>query len=83
MLSRIRNEPVAFVGLINTAALGLLALSNAFDWWSWSDEQQVAVAGVWAGLSGLATWIVRGSVYNEATARELEASVPEGYVKAP
>ena len=62
MLSRIRNEPVAFVGTLQTLWLALLTLANVFEWWSWSDTQTAAVTGVWTALTALVTWLVRGSV---------------------
>ena len=62
MLTRLRNEPVAFVGTLQTLWLALLTLANVFEWWSWSDAQTAAVTGVWTALTALVTWLVRGSV---------------------
>ena len=62
MLSRIRNEPVAFVGVLQSIWLAVLTLANVFEWWSWSDDQTAAVTGVWLAVTALVTWLVRGSV---------------------
>lgn len=59
---RIRKEPVAFVGVLNTLWLAILTLANVFNWWVWDDTQTAAVTAVWTALSGLATWLVRSNV---------------------
>lgn len=58
----LHNEPVAFFGALQTLWLAVLALAAAFSWWTWSDPQQAAVSGVWAAVTALLTFLIRGRV---------------------
>lgn len=62
MWSRIRSEPVAFFGLVQTLWLAVLTLANVFGWWEWSDEQTAAVTAVWTAVTAIVTWAVRSQV---------------------
>lgn len=76
MLSRIKSEPVAFVGALQSLWLAVLTLSNVFDWWSWSDDQTAAVSGIWLAATALLTFLVRGSVSPTAKSPEPTAADP-------
>jgi hypothetical protein len=87
------TEPVAVVSVIlnsfKTLVLAGIALALAFDWVSWSDEQNAAVLGVVAAvfvvISSVAASFLRRKVTPVANARAADGTrlVKEGSVVAP
>lgn len=62
MLTKIKQEPVAFLGGLQAAWLAALTLGNVFSWWTWSDEQTAAVTGAWTAATALAVFFLRRDV---------------------
>lgn len=57
-----KREPVAFFGGLQGVWLATLIAAGAFDWWYWTDDQKIAVNGIWLAVTGFVTFLVRGKV---------------------
>jgi len=61
-VSRIKAEPVAFAGLLTALVTALIALAVGFEWVTWTETQIALVLGVWAAITAVLTFLVRGQV---------------------
>lgn len=62
IIERIKKYPVAFFGVLQGLWLAVLTAAAAFDWWTWTQDQEVAVNGIWLAVTAFAFWVLTGKV---------------------